>query len=313
MKGDICAIIPCLNEERGVEDTILELRKFITHIFIIIVDNGSTDKTVEKANALHVDLILHQPARGKGNAVRTAIDSLPMNCQTVIMVDGDGTYDCSESMSAISMISNGFDMVIGNRKHDSPEAYRPGHNIGNFFFTKLLQKSFGIQIHDALSGWRVMSAPFLISFMNSRGGFELETELNVHAFSLKAPIANIEIGYNARGIDSSSKLHTFKDGLKILTSSIRLLLREKPFKSGLAISIVPCLTAIFLISRALNDYVNTGLVPKIPSLLIGVAMMFCTFLFVFLGAVFQNLRLNRLTQIQNIYRQSKRNLVAKLS
>ena len=225
MTNEVCVLIPCLNEELTIEITLREVRKVLPDSFVIVIDNLSTDQTASKAKEI-ANLVISQPAAGKANAFRRGIEFIPAETRFVVLIDGDATYSCLEIPRALSLVNDGYEMVIGNRVTNDSNSYRPLHNFGNRAFTLSSRLFFKIEIHDVLSGWRVMSKPFVESFFGNGGGFELETELNVHAVVLKSPIANIDVIYRARPEDSKSKLRTYRDGARIVVSQLFLFTRE---------------------------------------------------------------------------------------
>jgi glycosyltransferase involved in cell wall biosynthesis len=303
MSNDICVIIPCLNEELTIEITLAEVREAIPSAYIIVIDNKSTDETAKRAAKL-ANLVVPQPLMGKANAFRKGIEYIPEESRYVVLIDGDATYSCKQILTAVSMIDNGFEMIIGNRITDDPDSYRPMHDLGNTIFTSSSKILFKMDIHDVLSGWRVMSKPFVESFHGNAGGFELETELNVHALVLRCAIGNVDVIYRARPIDSKSKLRTYRDGIKIVTSQLFLFARERPLFAFTSLSIPVFIMGISLAIRALGDFFSFGEVPKIPSLLMSTLSFSLSLGLITIGLLLKFQLATRVIMIQSIHRDS---------
>jgi glycosyltransferase involved in cell wall biosynthesis len=218
---EINVILPCLNEELAIGPTIEAIRDIAPTARILVVDNGSSDRTAEIAAALGVD-VFHEPNKGKGFAFRRGITNLDDDCKYVFMVDGDDTYEVKNIPEGINLIDRGYDMVVGVREevidqeNDRSLHYRRGHKSGNRLLTLAYRKLFGITLSDTLSGWRLMSRGYVDSFSGGATRFEIEAELNVHAYTLTAAVIEIPIAYNGRLEGSYSKLNTYKDGWAIL-------------------------------------------------------------------------------------------------
>lgn len=301
----VVALIPCLNEEASITETISSLRKTQLDIRIVVIDNGSTDSTLEKALAAGAD-VLREPRKGKGFAVQTGFNSLPDDADAVFMVDGDATYGLENLPTALEMISKfGFDMVVGNRKTDSRstavKSYRRGHRLGNWVLTKIYQNLFGIKLVDTLSGWRLMSLPFVKSFPASASSFEIEAELNVHAYNLSSSVGEVECNYKERLDGSSSKLNTFKDGWLILKRNISLYKSERPSVAFKFLALPWLIASALLTSLPVSDYISSGQVARFPSLIAGVgAFIISTNLWV-TGMILERVRLQRVAQLKFRY------------
>jgi glycosyltransferase involved in cell wall biosynthesis len=301
----VIALIPCLNEEASITETISSLRKTLPDICIVVIDNGSTDSTIDKA--LNAGAIVRrEPRKGKGFAVQTGFNSIPDDAEAIFMVDGDATYGLENLKTALEMIEKlGFDMVVGNRKTDSRstavKSYRRGHRLGNWALTKIYQKLFGIKLEDTLSGWRLMSVPFIKSFPGSVSSFEIEAELNVHAYNLSSSVGEVECSYRERVEGSASKLNTFKDGWLILKRNISLYKSERPSVAFNFLALPWLLTSAALISLPVTDYINSGQVARFPSLIAGVgAFIISTNLWV-TGMILERVRLQRVAQLKFRY------------
>ena len=296
----VFALIPCFNEEASISQTIQELLQILPSIEIIVIDNGSTDLTIERAAECGVRVI-REPRRGKGFAVSTGFNAIPTGASAVFMVDGDATYGIENLNIAIDLIVNsGYDMVVGKRrsnpKMSGDKSYRRGHRFGNWILTQVYQRLFGVKLKDTLSGWRVLSLPFVKSFPGSASSFEIEAELNVHAYNLSSAVIEVDTMYRERVEGSASKLNTYKDGWLILKRNISLYKSERP---GIAYKILglPWLcSSVVLISFPMRDYLETGEVARFPSLIAGVgAFVISTNLWV-TGMILEKVRINRVAQ-----------------
>ena len=301
----VIALIPCLNEELSVVNTISELRSVYPSIQITVIDNGSTDLTIEKAIQSGANVI-REPRRGKGYAVNTGFNAIPDDTTAVFMVDGDATYGFENLGHAIDLITvSGYDMVVGKRKNDSThsasQSYRRGHRFGNWVLTQIYQKLFGIKLEDTLSGWRLMSTPFVKSFPGSASSFEIEAELNVHAYNLNSAVTEVDANYRERVEGSSSKLNTYKDGWLILKRNISLYKSERPSVAFKLLGLPWLIASFILISFPVADYLKSGEVARFPSLIAAVgAFIISTNLWV-TGMILERVRLQRVAQLKFRY------------
>lgn len=302
----ITAIIPCLNEEKSIASTVLEIKKASKLVKeIIVVDNGSSDNTVEVARRAGAKII-YEPIRGKGYAFRRGLTAVSSNSKLVFLVDGDSTYSVSKIDDAAELILvSGFDMVVGERVDEGEvsKTYRYGHRIGNRALSTLQRLIFSTPIRDSLSGWRMFSRGFAMSFQGGASSFELEAELNAHAFQLKTSVANIKVGYRERKFGSVSKLRTFEDGWRIFRRNLGLWRSERPLRAYTTMSIPWTLLGIFLLARALESYVDTGLVPKFPSLIVSVGSFLIASNLWIAGVILERTNLQRTAFARYIYMQ----------
>jgi glycosyltransferase involved in cell wall biosynthesis len=272
---ELLVVIPTLNEEVSIESTISAIQSAAPESHIIVVDNGSTDRTVEIARSHGIE-VLHEPNKGKGFAIRRGFAQINNKYKAIFMVDGDDTYSVAEIPLAFSqVVDSGYDMVVGNRVISVNDAgrtpeFKKGHKIGNFTFTLLGNLIHSVGVSDSLSGWRMMSPGFVRSFPGGATGFEIEAELNGHADLLGSAIANIPVSYRGRSTGSNSKLRTYKDGLKILRRNIQIFKNDKPFKAFALLWIPAALLSIYFVQRAVSGYLRTGLVEQLPSFIAGV-------------------------------------------
>lgn len=273
----IAAVIPCLNEELSIGRTILAIKKLGLVVDIYVVDNGSTDNTVKIAEESGA-VVLREPQKGKGFAIRRAFSFIPDSYDVYFMVDGDDTYDVRNLSEAASLVViDGYDLVIGKRIIDSSTGSRKkefkfGHSLGNRFLTLAFQILFRIQITDTLSGWRVMSPGYVRSFAGGASGFDIEAELNAHCHTINASVIELPVTYQGRMDDSHSKLRTYRDGLIIFRRNFKLYRTEKPLAAYSILSLPWVVFSSVLLYRVIETYQRTNLVPHFPSLIAAVGM-----------------------------------------
>lgn len=272
----LLVILPALNEALSITGTVQSIRQVAAGCDIIVVDNGSTDRTVEIAAELGLKVI-HEPNLGKGYAVRRGLAHIEDRHVAVFMVDADDTYSLDSIEDAFNLVVlQGYDMVVGSRvisknsEGRTPE-FKRGHKIGNLTFSLLGNLIHSVGIKDSLSGWRMMSKGFAKSFPGGANGFEIEAELNGHADLLKCAIANIDVAYRGRPTGSASKLKTYKDGFKILRRNLQIFKNDQPFKAFTLLWLPILSVSILLTQRAVAGYLRTGLVEQLPSLITGVS------------------------------------------
>jgi glycosyltransferase involved in cell wall biosynthesis len=260
---NIAVIVPCLNEEVAIGQVIDRFRASLPGAVIFVYDNGSTDRTVEVARA-HGAVVRIEPLRGKGNVVRRMFADV--EADVYVMVDGDATYEAEAAPALVGkLLAESLDMVTGTRVEEGEGAYRRGHRFGNWLLTTLVAKIFGKRSSDMLSGYRVMSRRFVKTFPALSAGFEIETELTVHALQLRLPIADVPTRYADRPRGSSSKLSTFKDGFRILRTIAQLVREEIPLQFFGAIGLVCALSSVAVAVPVFVEYSRSGLVPRLPT------------------------------------------------
>lgn len=268
----IAVLIPCLNEEETIDSVISQFRRYIPQSRIIVADNGSSDQTAAIARTGGAEIIA-EPRAGKGNAVcRMFAD---VDADFYVLVDGDGTYDaaCAPAMVQMALRQNA-DMVNGKRVtagDRAGEEYRLGHRFGNDLLTRAFQKLFGLEITDALTGYRVMSKRFVKSFPGQSTGFEIETDLNVHAALTGAAYCEIDTPYRARPATSPSKLNTYSDGWKIAMRLFKLFRDFRPERAFWLFAMPWFAFSIIATVPVLFEYFQTGLVPRFPTLILAAA------------------------------------------
>ena len=260
----VAVLIPCFNEETTVALMIGSFRAILPDAEIYVYDNNSTDGTAAAARAAGVTP-RSEPLRGKGNVVRRMFADV--EADAYVLVDGDGTYDVASAVFMLRrLVADRLDMVVGRRRSDGVSgAYRAGHAFGNKILSGAVAFAFGSRFTDMLSGYRVLSRRFVKSFPALSSGFEIETELTVHALSLSLPADEIDTPYFARPEGSHSKLNTFRDGRRIARMILKLLKEERPFAFFSTLAGALMLLAFALAAPILVTYLETGLVPRLPT------------------------------------------------
>jgi glycosyltransferase involved in cell wall biosynthesis len=267
----IAVLIPCLNEAGGVAAVVKSFRSALPGAAVYVYDNASTDDTAAIAAAAGA-LVRREPMRGKGNVVRRMFADV--EADVYVLVDGDGTYDAASAPAMVKLlVEQQLDMVCGKRIENDSPAYRQGHRLGNRVLTGLVAILFGNSVTDILSGYRVMSRRFVKSFPALSTGFETETELTVHALDLRVPIAELATPYGARSAGTASKLSTWRDGWRILRTIARLVKEERPFAFFVSIGGCLALVSIALAIPLLIEFLETGLVPRIPTAVLSTGLM----------------------------------------
>jgi hypothetical protein len=285
---DFCAIrtavlIPCYNEEPSIAKVVNDFHKALPTAKIYVCDNNSTDCTAQVAQAAGA-IVLVEELRGKGNVVRRMFADI--EADVYLLVDGDDTYDAASAPIFIGLLlSKSLDMVNGARITDIEDAYRPGHRLGNVVLTRMAGMVFGNRLRDMLSGYRVFSRRFVKSFPVLTYGFEIETELTVHALELGMPILEKQTPYRERPPGSTSKLKTFRDGWRILGTILVLVKAERPSQFFATIFALFAGAAIILAWPLMITYLQTGLVPRFPTAILSTGLMILAFLSLVSGLI----------------------------
>ena len=276
-------LIPCHNEAAAIGEVVRGFRKHLPAAAIYVYDNASNDNTAEIAREAGA-IVRREPLVGKGNVVRRMFADI--EADVYLMTDGDTTYDPAAARGMCDLIvRDNLDMVVGKRVHKAKEAYRPGHVLGNRMLTGFLARLFGQRFSDILSGYRAFSRRFAKSFPALSAGFEIETELTVHALTLNMPVAEIETDYFERPAGSASKLNTYRDGIRILRVMITLFKNERPLAFFSWAALVLGLVAIGLSIPVFITWVETGLVPRFPTAILSSTLMLLAFLSLSVGFV----------------------------
>ena len=279
----IAVLLPCYNEEAAIVRTIDGFRAALPDATIFVYDNNSRDRTVELARGAGAE-VRTERMQGKGNVVRRMFADV--DADVYIMADGDLTYDPAAAPAMVKLLlDDRLDMVVGTRLHEAKDAYRGGHVLGNRVFTGLLSRLFGRSFSDIFSGYRVFSRRFVKSFPVLSEGFEIETEISVHALELRMPVGEVETAYGARPEGSESKLSTFRDGWRILKTIGTLYRIERPVLFYGSIGALFLLGAIILAVPLVLTYLDTGLVPRFPTAIMVTGMTIIAVLCVFAGLI----------------------------
>ena len=279
----IAVLVPCFNEEAAVATVVAGFRRALPDAQIYVYDNNSSDRTVAVALAAGAE-VRSERRQGKGHVVRRMFADI--DADIYVLVDGDATYDAASAPRMIAALTNDhLDMVVGFRVDQAEAAYRPGHRFGNRMLTGFLSMVFGQAFKDILSGYRVFSRRFVKSFPVLSDGFEIETELSVHALELALPVAEIETPYYARPEGSFSKLNTWRDGLRILGTILKLYRTEKPLRFFTVIGGFLMLVSIGLAIPVVITYLEQGIVPRLPTAVLSMGLMIVAMLAVSSGLV----------------------------
>jgi len=259
----VAILIPCYNEEAAVGAVVRDFRAALPDAEIYVYDNNSKDRTKEVALAAGA-IVRNEAQQGKGSVMRRMMSEI--DADVFVTVDGDDTYDAASAPRLVqALVDNRLAMVVGRRVHTEKEAYRRGHVLGNLMFTRSVEWLFGRTFTDILSGYRVFSRAFVQSFPTASSGFEIETELTVHALTLNLPVQELETPYKSRPEGSVSKLHTYRDGWRISMMILRLFRTERPQLFYTLIGSVLMLLALILIAPVFIAFLETGLVLRFPT------------------------------------------------
>ncbi|SFJ12973.1 Glycosyltransferase involved in cell wall bisynthesis [Bradyrhizobium sp. cf659] len=267
----VAVLVPCYNEEAAVATVVADFRKALPAADVYVYDNNSTDRTATIAREAGA-IVRSERRQGKGHVVRRMFADI--EADIYVLVDGDATYDAPSAPCMIDkLLDEHLDMVVGLRVDQSQAAYRRGHRMGNRLFTGFLASTFGHAFKDMLSGYRVFSRRFVKSFPVLSDGFEIETEFAVYALELSLPAAEIETPYYARPEGSFSKLNTWQDGLRIFNMMLKLNRSERPLRFFSAIGIVLALLSMALGLPVVITFLETGLVPRLPTAVLSMGLM----------------------------------------
>jgi glycosyltransferase involved in cell wall biosynthesis len=279
----IAVILPCYNEEAAIAATVDGFRAALPTATIYVYDNNSQDRTRELA-AKAGAVVRTERQQGKGHVVRRMFADI--DADIYVMADGDLTYDPTAAPAMVDMlVAEQLDMVVGTRRHEAKHAYRGGHVLGNRLFTGLLAGLFGRSFNDIFSGYRLFSRRFVKSFPVLSSGFEIETEISVHALELRMPVGEVETAYVARPEGSLSKLSTWGDGWRILKTIVTLYRIERPVLFYGGVGALLLLAAILLSVPLIVTYVHTGLVPRVPTAILVTGMTIIAVLCFFAGLI----------------------------
>ncbi|MCA1364362.1 glycosyltransferase [Bradyrhizobium sp. IC3069] len=279
----IAVLVPCYNEEAAVATVVADFRKALPAAEIYVYDNNSRDRTAAVAREAGA-IVRSERRQGKGHVVRRMFADV--EADVYVLVDGDATYDAPSAPIMIDkLLDEHLDMVVGLRVDQVQAAYRLGHRTGNRMLTGFLSDTFGHAFKDLLSGYRVFSRRFVKSFPVLSDGFEIETELAVYALELSLPVAEVETPYYARPEGSFSKLNTWRDGFRILGTMLKLYRSERPLRFFTVIGILLALASIIFAIPIVITFIETGLVPRLPTAVLSMGLMIMALLSVSSGLV----------------------------
>jgi glycosyltransferase involved in cell wall biosynthesis len=279
----IAVLVPCYNEEEAVATVIADFQAALPWASVYIYDNNSRDRSVEVARAAGA-VVRHETHQGKGNVVRRMFTDV--DADIYVLVDGDATYDAPSARAMVAhLLEERLDMVVAVRVEQDQVAYRPGHRTGNRMLTEFVARVFGRSFTDILSGYRVFSRRFVKSFPALSDGFEIETELTVHALELGLPVSEWQTPYYARPAGSRSKLNTWRDGMRILWTIVRLYRSERPMRFFTGIGLVLAVISIVLAIPLFETYFEQGLVPRLPTAVLSTGLMLAALLSIACGLI----------------------------
>ena len=279
----VAVLVPCYNEEAAIGKVVADFKAVVPEANIYVYDNNSRDRTMEVAASAGA-VVRREPQQGKGHVVRRMFADV--EADIYVLVDGDATYDAASARTMINrLIDDRLDMVVAARIDREQAAYRSGHRLGNWLLTGFVAHVFGRTISDMLSGYRVFSRRFVKAFPVLSGGFEIETELTIHALELGLPVGEVKTPYYARSMGSSSKLNTWRDGFRILWTILKLYRSERPlpFFSALGISLALMSTGLGI--PIVLTFLREGIVLRLPTAVLSTGLMLLAFLSIASGLV----------------------------
>ena len=279
-------LIPCYNEATSIEKVINDFKQQLPDATIYVYDNNSTDNTADIARRAGA-VVKHEFRQGKGNVVRSMFRDIDADCY--LMVDGDDTYPAENAKEMCQLVEEGADMVIGDRLSSTyfTENKRPFHNDGNRLVRFLINKIFINNIHDIMTGYRALSHTFVKNFPIISRNFEIETEMTIHALDKNFLIRELKINYRDRQEGSVSKLNTYLDGMKVVSTIFMMFRDYRPLKFFTIISALLLLIAIAMFVPVFIEYMQTGLVPRFPTLIVSGFIGIASLLTFFCGVVLE--------------------------
>ncbi|WP_294451268.1 glycosyltransferase family 2 protein [uncultured Gemmiger sp.] len=277
----IAVLIPCYNEEKTVEKVVRDFRAVLPEATVYVYDNNSSDRTAQLAEAAGA-VVRHEYSQGKGNVLRRMFREIDAECY--ILVDGDDTYPAESAPEMCRLVlEHQADMVVGDRLSSTyfTENKRPFHNFGNSLVRMSINCLFGAKIQDIMTGYRAFSFAFVKTFPVLSRGFEIETEMSIHAVQRNMQVENVVIEYRDRPEGSVSKLNTYSDGARVLGTILKLYKNYRPFGFFTVIAVILALISLLFMVPVLTEYFVTGLVPRFPTLIVcGFVMIAALLLFV---------------------------------
>ena len=279
----VAVLVPCFNEERAIAQVVAAFRAALPDAVVYVYDNNSTDGTVAAAREAGA-VVRREPHQGKGYVVRRMFNDV--EADIYILVDGDATYDAPSAPAMVAkLVDERLDMVVGARIDREEAAYRRGHRAGNWLLTRFITHIFGRFFTDILSGYRVFSRRFVKSFPILSGGFEIETEITIHALELELPVGEVATPYYSRPSGSASKLSTWSDGLRILWTVFKLYRAERPLPFFGSLGVGLAIISVGLVIPILVTYLQEGLVPRLPTAVLSMGLMLLAFLSIACGLI----------------------------
>ncbi len=295
----VAVVLPCHNEAAAIARVVREFKTALPQARIVVFDNASSDDTATIAAEAGAE-VFFEPRAGKGNVVRRMFADI--DADIYLMADGDGTYDAASAPRLVAAVAaSNVDMAVGARAEIFDEAHRRGHAIGNFLFNRLYVALFGAGFADIFSGYRAFSRRFVKSFPALSSGFEIETELSVHASQLRLPTAEFILPYGKREEGSASKLRTIRDGARILRTFALLLKETRPALFFGSLAATTMLAAIVLATPVFATYAKTGLVPRLPTVVLCTGLTLCAALMGVCGLILDSLARARVEQKRILY------------
>lgn len=279
-------LIPCYNEAMTIEKVVADFRRELPDATIYVYDNNSTDSTAEIARRAGAT-VKREYRQGKGNVVRSMLRDIDADCY--LMVDGDDTYPAESAREMCRLVEDGADMVIGDRLSSTyfTENKRPFHNEGNRLVRFLINRIFHSDIHDIMTGYRALSRTFAKNFPIISRNFEIETEMTIHALDKNFLIRELKIDYRDRQEGSHSKLNTYLDGMKVVATVFMMFRDYRPLKFFSLVSALLLLLAILMFIPVFIEYMQTGLVPRFPTLIVSGFIGIASLLTFFCGVVLE--------------------------
>lgn len=279
-------LIPCYNEAMTIEKVVADFRRELPDATIYVYDNNSTDSTAEIARQAGA-IVKREYRQGKGNVVRSMLRDIDADCY--LMVDGDDTYPAESAREMCRLVEDGADMVIGDRLSSTyfTENKRPFHNEGNRLVRFLINRIFHSDIHDIMTGYRALSRTFAKNFPIISRNFEIETEMTIHALDKNFLIRELKIDYRDRQEGSHSKLNTYLDGMKVVATVFMMFRDYRPLKFFSLVSALLLLLAILMFIPVFIEYMQTGLVPRFPTLIVSGFIGIASLLTFFCGVVLE--------------------------
>ncbi|AZO60365.1 MULTISPECIES: glycosyltransferase [unclassified Mesorhizobium] len=295
----IAVLLPCYNEELTIGEVVRRFRETLSSATVYVYDNNSKDLTALRARAAGA-VVVREPRQGKGNVVRRMFADI--DADIYVMADGDGTYAPEDAPQLINtLLTERSDMVVGTRRGVTDDAGRSGHAFGNRIFNRLYKGLFGADFTDIFSGYRVFSRRFVKSFPAVSGGFEIETEMSVHASQLKLPVNEMALDYGRRPEGSSSKLSTFRDGARILWMFAMLVKETQPLRFFGTFALFFLAASIGLMIPVLIEFAETGLVPRMPTWVLSVGLLLLSMLAMVTGLILDSVSRGRAEQKRIFY------------